>query len=425
MSKHLTISVVLLSASLALAQVAVEQNTSTPPAMQAGRAVLSSAADMFYVSLSGDDAAPGTQESPWKSIKKAAETLKPGQTVIIAAGVYREAPLNFRRSGEPGKPITFAAAPQATVILTYPESGPDMKPTKAPNKMLAERWKGRRVVVYRSVSNVSGNHLTFCGVTFEGWKGKADVEEIYAACSGMEAQTEGLTLDRCTFWKNAHCGLKLHAKDVLIQDCLFQDNGHVSWDHAIYADQAVNMTVRRCVMRRNHGWGLKMAHGDPHDCLIENNVLVENGYGILLECHNCVFRNNVIMDNCLDHAGVPEHALKGALVFRGPNVAGNIVENNAFVHNGADMVVDTMGKGFGMGNIVRNNVFLSVAGPKGGIDRSTGYAHVIGMSESVIREVFGDQKLFFGKAEDPSKYNFVWENNTFIQDPEPQAQPAK
>ena len=36
------------------------------------------------------DAAPGTIERPWRSISKAAETVQPGDSVVIHAGVYRE-----------------------------------------------------------------------------------------------------------------------------------------------------------------------------------------------------------------------------------------------------------------------------------------------------------------------------------------------
>ena len=36
------------------------------------------------------DAAPGTVERPWRSISKAAETVQPGDNVVIHAGVYRE-----------------------------------------------------------------------------------------------------------------------------------------------------------------------------------------------------------------------------------------------------------------------------------------------------------------------------------------------
>ncbi len=64
------------------------------------------------------DGNPGTEAQPWKTIARAgkAKELKPGDTVLIKSGLYREA-ADITVSGEPSKPITFAAAPGARVIV--------------------------------------------------------------------------------------------------------------------------------------------------------------------------------------------------------------------------------------------------------------------------------------------------------------------
>jgi hypothetical protein len=83
--------------------------------------VSGASAATYYV----DNGAPGasdknagTQAAPWKTIARAAaaKELKPGDTVLIASGVYRER-ADITVSGEPGRPITFAAAPRARVVL--------------------------------------------------------------------------------------------------------------------------------------------------------------------------------------------------------------------------------------------------------------------------------------------------------------------
>jgi len=48
------------------------------------------AAATYYVSPNGNDSAAGTSASPWRTIQKAASTLQPGQTAIVAAGNYGE-----------------------------------------------------------------------------------------------------------------------------------------------------------------------------------------------------------------------------------------------------------------------------------------------------------------------------------------------
>ena len=68
----------------------------------------------------------GTEAKPWKSIARAgsAKELKPGDTVLIHSGVYREH-ARITVSGELGKPVTFAAAPGATFSTTGARLPPD------------------------------------------------------------------------------------------------------------------------------------------------------------------------------------------------------------------------------------------------------------------------------------------------------------
>jgi len=63
-----------------------------------------------------DDAA-GDADAPWKTISKAAETLGPGDTVVIHAGLYREH-VQPHRSGTRWRPITYQAARDETVVIT-------------------------------------------------------------------------------------------------------------------------------------------------------------------------------------------------------------------------------------------------------------------------------------------------------------------
>ena len=69
------------------------------------------------------DSNQGTEAQPWKTIARAgkAKELKPGDTVLIKTGLYRET-AEITVSGEPGNPITFAAAPGAHVVIKGSES---------------------------------------------------------------------------------------------------------------------------------------------------------------------------------------------------------------------------------------------------------------------------------------------------------------
>ncbi|MBC7288632.1 MAG: hypothetical protein H5T86_11460, partial [Armatimonadetes bacterium] len=78
-------------------------------------------ASTYYVDQahpSASDTNPGTETAPWKTIARAGKAgeLRPGDIVVIKSGVYREW-VDIKVSGEPGKPITFQAAPGARVVI--------------------------------------------------------------------------------------------------------------------------------------------------------------------------------------------------------------------------------------------------------------------------------------------------------------------
>jgi hypothetical protein len=71
----------------------------------------------YHVNPLGDDANPGTKEAPWRTIQKAAEVMIAGDSVRIAAGVYRESVATVRGGNEKDGPIVFAASGGGPVVL--------------------------------------------------------------------------------------------------------------------------------------------------------------------------------------------------------------------------------------------------------------------------------------------------------------------
>ncbi|MBD0671793.1 PKD domain-containing protein [Streptomyces sp. CBMA156] len=77
-----------------------------------------------------DDNGPGTRAVPFCTIQAAADRVLPGQTVEVAQNSYIE-DVTVRRSGEPGKPITFRGAGRLGKSPDIPSiSGPLRQPVK-------------------------------------------------------------------------------------------------------------------------------------------------------------------------------------------------------------------------------------------------------------------------------------------------------
>ncbi|MHB1036144.1 MAG: DUF1565 domain-containing protein [Pirellulales bacterium] len=62
------------------------------------------------------DANSGSEEKPFKTVQRAADAAKPGDTVYVMAGQYRER-IKVKTSGAEGRPITFQAMPRRSAIV--------------------------------------------------------------------------------------------------------------------------------------------------------------------------------------------------------------------------------------------------------------------------------------------------------------------
>jgi len=72
----------------------------------------------YYVATSGDDNHSGTEAEPLRTIQKAADLARAGDTILVRDGVYSEAVV-LRFSGQKGNPI---------VLKDYPGERPVIQP---------------------------------------------------------------------------------------------------------------------------------------------------------------------------------------------------------------------------------------------------------------------------------------------------------
>jgi hypothetical protein len=79
----------------------------------------------YHVAPDGDDEGPGSADRPFRTIQQAARAAGPGDLCHVHAGVYKET-VELTRSGRPGEPIRFAAAPGQRVLLDGTEPVPGL-----------------------------------------------------------------------------------------------------------------------------------------------------------------------------------------------------------------------------------------------------------------------------------------------------------
>jgi hypothetical protein len=86
---------------------------------------------VLYVAPDGDDAADGSAERPWRTIQHAADSVQPGDTVMVGEGTYHEE-VTLTRSGETNRAVGFRA--KAARNAGDPEQGgtPDMEGNRRP-----------------------------------------------------------------------------------------------------------------------------------------------------------------------------------------------------------------------------------------------------------------------------------------------------
>lgn len=82
---------------------------------------ISARAATYHVSTAGNDANPGTSAAPFRTIQHAANVARPGDTVIVHAGIYRERISPPRGGASDTNRIIYEAAPGEKTVITGAE----------------------------------------------------------------------------------------------------------------------------------------------------------------------------------------------------------------------------------------------------------------------------------------------------------------
>lgn len=306
----------------------------------------------YYVSTMGDDGAPGTQTLPWRTIQKAAESLKPGDTAVVMAGTYREQ-VFVESQGLPDRPVTLRA--EGKVIV----SAKGMK-------------KGRHVFYLENKSHVriqgfeirdletndgsgirfegAGTDLEFRDNVIHEMRGENATGIVVYAYDPMKSVSRlviaGNTVHHCDAAPSEAIAVNGNVEDFLIEhnhvhdingigiDMIGGEEGFGSRDKVARRGVCRGNRVERARSNYEGGYGAGIYVDGGRDILIERNLVTECDLGIEVGAENAgiissgiVVRNNVVHDN--DKAG---------FVIGGYNkdvgrVQDCVIEHNHFLRN--------------------------------------------------------------------------------------------
>ncbi len=204
----------------------------------------------YYVATDGDDGNSGaSRTAAWRTLRAAADRVRPGDTVLVAGGRYVER-VRLRATGETDRPITFRALPGERVELS-----------------------GDRLSLNSCFVAGGKNHLRFDGFYFAEFN--LFPNDLWSLLNNGEFQ-----LHRC--------------RDVEIRRCFSEGRGgYTAWPVAAY--DVENLAIRDCVNTYKFGG---MYFWRCPNLLVENSVFAQpmitafvlrNGKDQPSTMRNCIF----------------------------------------------------------------------------------------------------------------------------------------
>jgi hypothetical protein len=257
-----------------------------------------SEANTYHVSVSGNDRASGGEASPWRSIQHAADSVSPGDRVLIHGGTYPDR-VFFRISGTAQAPLLFSSAPGAAVTVRALELAKGSAHLTVAN-LNVEGFKNWGV-------SLEGNnhHVTLRGLTVKG--GEAGIH--FTVGDSGSAPENG------------------HVSDVTVEDTRIQGPMYTALDCT--PGPCDRMMLRHLEITGAGGaaeanWGadgLAIERGQNiivEDCYIHDN----SGDGIDLNSRN---RVGHVFGVIVKRNRVVRNRLNGIKLWAGGRIEGNIV----------------------------------------------------------------------------------------------------
>jgi len=247
-------------------------------------------ADTFYVATDGDDANAGTQESPFQTIRRGAQALRAGDTLIVQGGTYSQDSdhIVIPSGASSSEPVTVQAASGGSVLI---------------------QATGRIDTI---VFFEDGSH----DIIFDGFSLDGNDLATWALAIGDASH---ISVRNCEMKNALDSGMLVFGNSHEFSNLEVHDNGATTFEHGLYI-QSSQTRVESSHFYNHPGYGIH-AHGEGGDSnifdsnLIENNLtggivvsngpnnrishntISRNGNGLVLSSPGTIVNNNTIVDS--------------------------------------------------------------------------------------------------------------------------------
>jgi pectate disaccharide-lyase len=267
-----------------------------------------------YVSTTGSDAQAGTRAKPWRTIQNALDTLKPGETAVVRAGVYRES-LVMNRAGTASAPITIRAYPGETAVVRPAGSGDMDYPLRITSGAAYFRFQG--FVVENAPLDTTVN--------------------VYVAAQDRPYPHD-IEISRCEIRRSTGTGLLVepNSRRVRVLGNVVHDNGigTVHQHQGIYFQGRDGVIERNIVYGQPNGFGIQLRAGADRVLVASNTAVGNSLSGIVVE--NTATRVTVVNNISAYNGG---SAINGYDSGEGSVLPGNVAHHNlGFGNESGDFV---------------------------------------------------------------------------------------
>lgn len=253
----------------------------------------------YYVSVKGKDANPGTLKKPFGTIQHAADLVKPGDTIYLLPGDYRQS-VTIRRSGSPQAYIRLRSVPRHKLLqihgihkrsgerLTEHETQLLLKPRMRGDYEVRTKWRrvaegvfvadekravgtmvsGRRMYHHRSLEALK----IATGPLLMGWWQDKKAGRLYVKVPqdrppgpsqiAIGVLPFALRFQDCGYWN--------------VEGLSFYLFGGGPYSRGIEINNSHNIVVRRCRFQYMRT-GIAIRKAGSHHCLISGNGFVDDG----------------------------------------------------------------------------------------------------------------------------------------------------